>query len=239
MAKRFTDIHHHLLYGIDDGPENRRKMYAMLRRAEEQGVVRIVATPHVTPGVKRFHREQYDKALADARAYCEREGMGIEIFEGAEILYTDQSCRHLQEGRVPTLAGTEFVLVEFSPDVRFDRLYEGLRRLASGGFSPVLAHVERYRCLVRWPSRAVKLKDEINLYYQVNCSTIINPKGFFERRFLRKMLDYELIDAVASDAHNTTSRPLQMRRAWQILRRDYGKEYAGLLTDGSLLFDNQ
>ena len=239
MAKRFTDIHHHLLYGIDDGPENRRKMHAMLRRAEEQRVVRIVATPHVTPGVKRFNREQYDKALADARAYCEREGMDIEIFEGAEILYTDQSCRHLQEGRVPTLAGTDLVLVEFSPDVRFDRLREGLQRLASGGFSPVLAHVERYQCLVRWPSRAEKLKDEINLYYQVNCSTIINPKGFFERRFLRKMLDYELIDAVASDAHNTTSRPLQMRKAWSILRRDYGKEYARLLTDGSLLFDNQ
>ena len=238
MAKRFTDIHHHLLYGIDDGPESSRKMYAMLRRAEEQGVNRIVATPHVTPGVKRFNRKQYDKALQDARDYCARKGFDIEIFEGAEILYTDQSCRHLQEDRVPTLAGTDRVLVEFSPDVRFERMREALRRLASGGFSPVVAHVERYQCLVRWPARAERLKDEINIYYQVNCSTIIRCKGFFVRRFMRRMLDYELIDAVASDAHNTTSRPLQMRKAWSILRRDYGSEYARQLTDGSLLFDD-
>ena len=238
MARRFTDIHHHLLYGIDDGPDTRRKMYAMLRRAEEQGVTRIVATPHVTPGVKRFNRQQYDKALQEAQAYCDQKGLDIRIYGGAEILYTDQSCRHLQEDRVPTLAGTDLVLVEFSPDVRFDRMREALRRLASGGFSPVVAHVERYQCLVRWPSRAERLKDEINLYYQVNCSTIIRRKGYFLRRFMRRMLDYELIDVVASDAHNTTSRPLQMKKAWSILRRDYGKEYARQLTDGSLLFDD-
>ena len=239
MAKRFTDIHHHLLYGIDDGPDARRKMYAILRRAEDEGITRIVATPHVTPGVRRFNREQYDKALREARAYCQREGLDIEIFEGAEILYTDQSCRHLQEGRVPTLAGTDRVLVEFSPDVRFERMREALQRIASGGFSPVVAHVERYQCLVRWPSRAERLKDEINLYYQMNCSTIIHCKGFFVRRFVRKMLDLELIDAIASDAHNTTSRPVRMRKAWSILRKNYGKAYARQLTDGSLLFDEQ
>lgn len=237
MTNRFTDIHQHLLYGLDDGPDNRQKMYAMLRRAAKNAVVRIFATPHVTPGVRRFDREQYDRAMADARAYCQQEDLNIELCFGAEILYTDQTCRHLQEGRVPTLGDTNLVLVEFSPDVRFDRLKEAIKRLSYGGFSPVLAHAERYQCLVKRPGRAIKLKDELKLFYQVNCSTIIDPKGFFVRHFVQKMLKLRMIDAVASDAHNTSSRPLRMKKAWTVLKKRCGRAYARQLTDGSLLFD--
>lgn len=235
MKSGLIDIHEHLLYGMDDGPKKRSGMYRMLEQAAGQGVAEIVATPHVTPGVRSFDRAQYQKALQEARDYCLKQGLEITIHEGAEILYTDQACRLLVKGDLPTMAGSDCVLVEFSPDVRYEALCEALSRLLSHGYRPILAHVERYRCLVIWPPRAEKLKKDMEVFFQVNCSTVIEGKGFLVRRFVDRMMRGELIDALASDAHGTSSRPNRLRRAWVIARKKYGAAYARRLVSGEML----
>lgn len=236
MKHRFVDIHHHLAYGVDDGPKNARDMQKMLRHAAKEGIGAIIATPHVTPGVQPFYEESYRKALASAREYCRESGLEIEIYEGCEVLYTEQTPRMLREGRVPTLAGTDYVLVEFSPDVRYSKLREALERISCEGFIPVVAHCERYECLVWRPSRVRSLRSELGAHFQINCSSIVRNKGFLLRRFVRIMLEEELADALGTDAHNVTSRPANMKAAWRIIRNKYGSAYARRLTDGSLLF---
>lgn len=236
MKQKFTDIHHHILYGMDDGASSPQMMQAMLRKAAEDNINRIVATPHVTPGVRRFDREQYVRALEDARSFCKNEGLGIELYEGAEILYSANTCEFLAEGRVPTMAGTDHVLVEFSPDVRYDYLREALDNLLRYGFVPIIAHVERYACLTHHPSRAEKLKDEFDVYYQVNCSTILTNKGMGNQKFVEKLLDWDLVDALGTDAHSPKVRCVHMHEAWLKLKKEFGASYANELTDGHLLF---
>ena len=237
MRRGFTDIHHHILYGMDDGAQNVKEMRAMLRNAAEDGIARIIATPHVTPGIERFDREQYDLALEEARAFCEEEKLGIEIHEGAEILYSGPTCHFLADGRVPTMAGTEFVLVEFSPDIRYDKLHEALVELQHSGYLPIIAHVERYYCLQRHPSRLQELKRELDVYYQVNCASIIKQKDFLTRRFIKKMLAWDQVDILGTDSHHASmSRTVNMREAWLTLKKEFGGEYANALTDGHLLF---
>ena len=235
--KRFTDIHHHLLYGLDDGADSRKMMYAMLRRASQEGIGRIVATPHVTPGVHRFKADQFLKAIEEASEYCRSHALNIEVFAGSEILYTDQTCRLLQDGLIPTLAGTDRVLVEFSPDISYRKLWEALDRLLSAGYLPVVAHVERYDCLTRHPKRAVEIKERMDVYYQVNTNTVLCSDGRSVRRFVQLMMEDELIDAVASDAHNITVRAAKMLKAWDVLSDVYGTIYANRLLSGELLED--
>lgn len=236
--KHYTDIHHHILYGMDDGAPNPKEMYAMLHKAAEDGIGRIVATPHVTPGVKRFNREQYDKAIAEARVYCKERNLDIALYEGAEILYTNQTCGFLQDGRVPTMAGTDRVLVEFSPDIQYSQLHEALDSLLCRGFLPIVAHVERYRCLAMHPSRLEKLKEEMDVCFQVNCSSIIGKADSLTRHFVEKLLDWDMIDAIATDAHGTKVRSVHMSEAWRLLKKEFGTSYADELTDGHLLFEN-
>lgn len=235
MMPKFVDIHHHLAYGVDDGPQNRKQMYRMLDRAAAQGIHTIFATSHITPGVRRFNMEGYRKAVEEARAYCASSGYDMKIYEGCEILYTGQSCRLLQSGKVPTLAGTDFVLVEFSPDVRFSRLHDALQSLASAGYRPIVAHAERYRCLTMWPSRTVKLRDEMDVYFQINCMTLLREKGFRVRRFTEWMLEHDMVDALGTDAHNTSSRRANMKAAWKYLKWGYGSKYARQLTTGAFM----
>ena len=237
MRRGYTDIHHHILSGMDDGAQNSKEMHAMLRRAADDGIVRIVATPHVTPGVERFDRERYDRVLEEAREYCEEKRIPIDLYGGAEILYTNQTCRFLEEGRVPTMAGTEYVLVEFSPDIRYERLIAALTDILRCGFLPIVAHVERYHCLTRHPARLREIKHELDVCYQVNCGTIIKQRDVLTRRFIKKILDWDLLDVLGTDSHHAeVTRTANMREAWLTLKQEFGGGYANELTDGHLLF---
>lgn len=238
MKKKFTDIHHHILYGIDDGAATPQKMYEMLEKAAEDNIGRIIATPHVTPGVKRFDRDQFDRALSDARRYCDENGLDIELHEGCEILYTSQTPSFLLDGRIPTMADTDYVLVEFSPDVRFEHFQEALDSLLGSGFLPIVAHVERYSCLSQHPSRAERIKEEMDVCFQVNCSSVIGTrKGLGSVRFAEKLLDWDMVDTIGTDAHSPNVRSVNMTEAWYKLKKEFGAPYANELTDGHLLFN--
>ena len=235
MSENFTDIHHHLLYGIDDGAKNQKRMFEMLELAAADGISHIVATPHMTPGVYEFDQEQYEKALAEAREYIDREELGIRLDAGVEVLYTDQTGRFLREERIPTLAGTNRVLVEFSPDVELERFCEALEAISYAGYMPVVAHVERYECVTASVKRALQLKDELGVFYQMNCSTVLEQQGIFGNRFARKILKARGIDAIATDAHNVSSRRVHMREAWDVVRKYYSENYANHLVSGNIL----
>ena len=231
MMRGFTDIHHHLLYGVDDGAQSLQMSLKMAQRAYRGGTRTIIATPHVTPGVEQIDEEKFHKRLEEIHAACRQAGMDLRLLLGAEILYTDMTCRLLSEGRVPTLAGTEYVLVEFMPGVRYDALYKALEGILRAGYLPVVAHMERYACLASSPRRAEMLKKELEgVLFQMNNSTILGGRGFFSDLHTRRFLEEGLIDITASDAHNLRERPTRMLEAYEKLKEDYDGVYAANLT---------
>lgn len=235
MWQKFVDVHQHVLFGVDDGPDSEEKMYEMLKDAAWDGIGVLVATPHITPGVRKFPVEQYRKALDTAEEYIRTNRLKIRLYKGAEILYTEQTCQHLLEGRVPTMAGTDRVLVEFSPDVRYEKIHEAVESLNGNGFVPILAHVERYRELFTKQSRMESLKKEYQVYYQMNCATIAQRAPFHQRKYIQTALDEGMIDVLGTDAHNRSNRRTMMTEAWRVLRRGYGDRYANRLVSGWVL----
>lgn len=238
MAISFTDIHHHLVYSVDDGPEAFHETEAMLRAAIRDRIGKIIATPHVVPGIEAFDLESFLWKLERIQLFCLREQLALEVFPGAEIFYTRFTRRLLDERRVPTLDGTDYILVEFSPVIGYEEIKDAVESLNRGGYIPILAHVERYRCLVGHPKRAYELKNQLNVRYQVNCTTIVHGKGFLVNRFCERLLRGELVDAVATDAHNVDTRPVLMMKAWRVLEKQVGTRYAARLTgmDGEFSF---
>lgn len=228
---RFTDIHHHLTYGVDDGPSAWEGTERMLLAACKNGIGKIIATPHVSPGRREFDLPDYLSKVKQMNAYCAQKGLPLSIYSGAEIFYTEATLRFLDAGRIPTLAGTRYVLPEFKPDVTFDWIYAAARTLMNEGYYPVLAHIERYDCLVRHVERVYELRDFPNLRLQINCSTVIKPHGFFfVKKFCERLFHEQMIDYVATDSHNTHARAVNMREAYRVLRERYGLRYAAQLT---------
>lgn len=229
--KKFVDIHHHLIYGVDDGPRTMENMQQMILRAVDQNVGDIICTSHATPGGTPFPADDYLKHMARARQWVAEENLPIRLYNGCELLYTDATARLVEAGHFPSLADTYNVLVEFSPDAEFKRLCEAARSLGNVGFTVVFAHVERYQA-IRNIDNVRELRDEYGVYMQMNANTIVNKKGFFFERWVRKMLEDGYIDCIGTDAHNVTTRPCSMKTCYQMLAGRYGEEYADDLCGG-------
>ena len=228
MTRGFVDIHSHFVYGLDDGARTITEMETMLDAAHADGVVSLFATPHVTPGVKHFDAERYELHLNQARRYCREKGYNMQLFSGAEILYTPMLHQYCLEHSLPTLGDSEFVLLEFTPDVRLQDIESALTLMKRNGYIPILAHIERYNCLYHGRT-AEKLKERYNVRYQVNASTVLSDQGFLRTRKIRSWFQSALVDFIASDAHNVQSRRTRLRKAFSTLKKEYGSQAEQML----------
>jgi protein-tyrosine phosphatase len=235
----FTDLHQHVLWGLDDGPRTREQMYALLRQDAEEGIHLVFATSHAYPKFRAFDMALYRERLREACEYCGRNRLPITVLTGCEIHYCTAVPDHLAAGKLPTLGNTRRVLIEFDPYVSLSEIGEAADRLYCSGHPPVLAHVERYRCLLRSPERAADMREEYRLIYQMNCETVLRPRGFTERRFVRRMLEARAIDAIATDAHDVTRRPARMKEAYKKIAEEYGTGYADTLVSMGLSFTGE
>lgn len=222
----FCDIHQHVLWGIDDGPKTAEEMHQMLKADRDNGIEVVVATPHAYAGYEKFKIKLYEKRLREARRYCEENGIDIMLLSGCEIHYASYVPDLLTKGKLPTLGKTRLVLIEFAPDASMRRIDKAADRLYRAGFHPIIAHVERIKCIVKHPDYLETIRNDYGCYVQVNCDTVLKPRLFRERRFIRYALEEELIDVVATDAHDTARRPVRMRETYKKLRSIVGKRYA-------------
>lgn len=221
----FRDIHSHFVYGVDDGARERSEMEIMLDAAHKDRVVSLVATPHVTPGLSPFDEASFSRHFDEAREYCQSCGYEITLYAGAEILYTPAIQNYVSRHRLPTLGNSNAVLMEFVPDVSYTEMQEALELMERYGYLAILAHVERYKCLYH-RKNIKRIKDNFDVRYQMNCRTVYGKNGFWQGYCIGKWLKEGYIDCVSSDAHNMTTRPFGMRRAYRALRESVGKAEA-------------
>jgi protein-tyrosine phosphatase len=228
------DIHQHLLYGLDDGPLEKSEMEQMLLIARDNRVETIVATPHITPGIVPFSAEKMEQRIAEARQICSDRGLAVEVLAGAEMMYTFHSSRYLTQRRVPTLAGTNKVLLEFSQDIGFAGIEQAVQTVLRNGYVPVLAHIERYPCLMRRCKRTARLRKEYEVRFQINQSVFLKSQNIFVHYTLQRLLAEGRIDYVASDAHDAGKRACRLQEAYERLASAVGVSYADRLTGNGM-----
>lgn len=230
MKGRFVDIHHHLLYRMDDGPKQIDGMKDMIDSAYRDGAGLIIATPHAAPGVKPFDMVFYEQVLMQANEYCIEKGYDLRIYGGSEIMYTAATVRLMRDEQIPSLAGTRFILVEWPSHVSVSEVSEAVRNMTNAGYIPVMAHTERLKCFHGRINVLHQLKDCFQVRLQVNADAIVMGTSFFSRNVVSHLLRSKLVDYVASDAHDVQMRKVQMEAAYLKLCSSYGTEYADELT---------
>lgn len=214
----YTDIHSHILPGVDDGAQDVETSLDMLRLAEKQGIHTIIATPHYRAGRHKKTPEELQAIQKQMQEEADKEGIDVEILLGNELYYSKDICHRLDEKKALTLAGTRYVLVEFSPDEPYDGLYRGLRELIQGGYVPILAHMERYACLHK-EKKKEKIEELIRMgvYMQMNIQSL-------NTHYCRTLVRDGYIHFFGSDSHNTKKRSPKMQDGIAELGRMVTKE---------------
>ena len=165
MRKKMIDLHIHIVPGIDDGAENMEDALEMAAAASDSGVRAAAASSHGNlPGRNLFAwKDRYKEQLALFQARLNEEGIPLEVYPAMELFAGGISPdgrrvtsavaveEGLEQGSLLTVNGSRYSLVEFDFGTTGNYIEQTLKRLIQGGYIPVLAHPERYRCVRRHP----------------------------------------------------------------------------------------
>jgi len=220
-----VDMHHHLVFGVDDGARSMDMSVQMMQFAASQGVNGIVCTSHITPGYNHFPMDTYQRNFEQLNSLIAQRSLSITLYTGNEILYTEKTPEYLRKGKAMTVAGTKKVLIEFPPSAPFEALKRAAIDISDAGFEPVFAHIERYLCL-RDTDLIESLREDYLVSMQMNALTVLRAKGLLGDRWVKKVLKHDLIDFVASDAHNVGERRCRLGEAIEVLTALKGAEAA-------------
>lgn len=215
------DIHSHILYGADDGPEYIEESVEMLKDAKAQGVTAMIATPHYRHGMFSYAKNTVEQHFACLKSEAKK--IGIELYLGTELHIDSMSVDHVESGRCHTLADTPYVLMEYKYDTPFPYIRESVQGMLRHGYVPVVAHVERYACMEKRSN--VEFLREIGAMIQVNADAIIGKDGFRAKMYTKKLLKEALVDFVASDSHGIQKRKSHMEKCQEYLYKRYDDRY--------------
>jgi tyrosine-protein phosphatase YwqE len=194
-----TDIHCHILPAVDDGVDNYDEAVQSLTWLKKNGVRRMFLTPHVMSDMalntKGNLTEQFEKFLSDIKS----NGVGNipEIKLGAEYMLDFEFVNRKKEGLLTFV--NNCVLVETSymmPPVGFNRMLE---ELMEEGYSPVLAHPERYNYMQMNDYEFLKKQ---GVLFQLNILSLAGAYGKFVNDKADMLLKKGFYDYAGSDFHH-------------------------------------
>lgn len=227
---KFVDIHQHVAYGIDDGARNIRSARRLIDASYKAGVCIVIATPHVQPGRTAFDSVEYYEIIDKLNRYCRDQKYDMHVLSGAEVMYTDATIRLLDAGYIPTLNNSRYVLVEWKNPISITAFSQNIREMVNAGYIPVIAHVERYRGLWFRARYIQQLRSIYDFRIQMDCDVLVEKCSLLERMFANSLLKLRLVDYLATDAHNVTDRRVNIKEAYSIVKRRFGRKYARELT---------
>lgn len=221
------DIHTHLLFGVDDGPKTMEESIEMLKYAKAQGIDAMILTPHYRHGMFAYPNEKIEENFAKLMGPSEK--IGIDLYLGTEHHVNSMILEYIENGRVRTLANTQYVLTEYKHDTEFDYIAKSTRDLLRNGYIPIVAHVERYACMHEDLDRVDWLRD-VGAMIQVNANAILGMEGFKTKGFTKKLLKRGYVDFVASDSHDMVKRANNLGKCRDYLYKKYDERYVDKIT---------
>ena len=196
----YTDLHCHIVPGIDDGAKTIEESLDLLRRYENIGIKKLIATPHIMAGVYPNTTETIKEHHAKLLQAAEEAGINIKIGVAAEYMLDGEFEALLKEKDLLTLKDN-YLLVEMSylnPPVN---LFELLFKLQQAGYEPVLAHPERYAFLHDDREGYRKLKHH-GCLFQLNLLSLSDHYGKSVKKAAVKLLKEGMIDFTGTDTHH-------------------------------------
>ncbi|WP_083189941.1 tyrosine-protein phosphatase [Orenia metallireducens] len=199
------DIHTHILPNVDDGAKDLSESLEIAREAERQGVTMIVATPHYMEEGYGISPAETKKRVEELQEELNRAEINIKILPGAEIYIMPNLAKRLKEGIVPTINNGRYILVEFPmtkiPDYTDNLLYD----LKVMGYTPIIAHPERYKEIQTDPNRLYYwVKDGI--LAQLNAGSLLGMFGSEVKETAEVLVNHNMVQLMASDLHSNNHR---------------------------------
>ena len=223
-----TDMHNHLIPGIDDGATDLESSIVMIRAMCNLGYRKFVATPHVQWEMYKNTHEIIENGAQLVRDRLAELEMKVE-FRGAAEYFLDEHVEELIEKNIPLLTiHKNMVLVEFSFIRQPMDLKEKLFQLQIKGYQPIIAHPERYLYFGAHKSTYDELHD-MDCIFQLNLLSLCGYYGKKQEELAQYLIKKKYVSLLGSDLHNM--RHINILRASSSITNTVNR----LLDEGVLL----
>jgi len=195
LYQDMIDIHSHILYGVDDGAENFELSNALIDKYISMGITKIFLTPHSKLAIPNISSEFLTKRYNTLK---EKIGGKVELKLASEYMLDGSFADRLKRNDFLTY-NDGYILVETyrrQPTLNFfDYIYE----LQLKGYTPILAHPERY--LVNTIDDLKSFKDK-GVLFQLNITSLSGYYGPVIKKRALFFLDNGCYDFAGSDLHD-------------------------------------
>lgn len=215
-----TDMHSHLIPGIDDGSKTMEESLDLLRRLEGFGLKKVITTPHIMSEYYRNTPEIIGLGLEDLQKAARSAGIGLHISAAAEYYMDEIFLEKVKNGEKLLTFGDNYILVETGFINKPQMLLDIIFHLEMAGYRPVFAHPERYQYLIA----DKKLQEELierKLIFQVN---LLSLTGFYSKQvkdFGEMLVERGVTSFLGTDCHN--ARYLDMLQTLPKNQKMYSK----------------
>lgn len=195
-----TDVHSHILPGVDHGSHDVEQSLAMLQAELDMGINRVMCTSHVTAETFENTIESLTAAGKVLQEAIDKEQMPVEIHPSAEYRLDEYWNREYAAGHVLPMPGN-YVLIENSFIQELIEIDDMMFDLQVKGYRPILAHPERYPYYYHRHERYQKLHSS-GVKFQVNLLSLAGYFGSGAREAAMWLVNNNLVDMLGSDMHN-------------------------------------
>jgi len=196
-----TDMHSHLLPGIDDGARNIEASVELIRGMRELGYQKLITTPHVIWDMYRNTPEIIHEKLVLVKDAVKNKGIDVEIHAAAEY-FLDEHVEELLKRKEPLLAVSgNKVLTEFSMMFPSMNIKDLLFEMVMMGYQPIIAHPERYVYLQKNKEFYRELRD-IGCFFQLNLLSVLGYYGKSVKDLAEFLISEDYYDLIGTDLHN-------------------------------------
>lgn len=219
------DIHCHILHAIDDGAESLEMACAMAEMAIADGITHVIGTPHASQN-HAFLPELVKERRNELQAKVEGR---LTLATGCDFHLSFENLQDIrQEPSRFTLNQKCYLLVEFAEYSIPPSLDQALHQLQLAGLRPVITHPERNPLIRAQPERLFHWLQQ-GCYSQITAQSLLGRFGKAAQDSAERWLDGGAIHFLASDAHNTTSRPLKLKETYDLVAKRRGEDVARAL----------
>lgn len=198
-----TDIHSHLIPGIDDGSPDMETTLQMLREFKSLGLKKIITSPHVVSDGYNNTTATILAGRDNVRAALMQNNIDVE-FDAIAEYYLDETITEKISNKDLLTFGNNYLLVELSYQQKQSGTFDLIYKLQVAGYRVVLAHPERYPYYYENDfATYYNLKDR-GIYLQVNIASLSGKYGKGARYTAERMIDEKMVDFIGSDLHRLT-----------------------------------
>lgn len=217
-------MHCHILPNVDDGAKSIEESFAMIDIAKKNNITDIILTPHYKVGRCGLNKDKLIEKVDEFSKLVMEKYKDINIYAGTELMYSEDAIELLEKDLIASLNESKNILVEFHPSHTKTYIKESLYKIICTGYTPVLAHIERYSDMIDSYDVIEDIID-MGVLIQINADSVTGRLGRHSKKFVKMLMKYDFVHFIGTDAHSSKGRTPVIEEAAKYIEKRFGSEY--------------